>query len=110
MEGVRAAQRILREPEFARWIGEPLTPGALDDDEAVAAYVRATGGSIHHLVGTCRIGADDASVVDPAFAVRGVTGLRVVDASSMPGIVRAHTHAPVTVLAERAADVIRGVR
>ncbi|MFD9128112.1 GMC family oxidoreductase [Kitasatospora sp. NPDC059571] len=110
VDGVRAAQRILREPEFAKWIGEPLTPGALaEDDEAVAAYVRATGGSIHHLVSTCRMGADDASVVDPAFAVRGVSGLRVVDASAMPGIVRAHTHAPVTMLAERAADLIRGL-
>ncbi|MEV5312506.1 GMC family oxidoreductase N-terminal domain-containing protein [Streptomyces sp. NPDC052610] len=105
--GVRAAQRVLREPDFARWRGKPLTDGALSEDEnEIAAYVRATGGSIHHLVGTCRMGADPHSVVDPEFAVRGLTGLRVVDASAMPSIVRAHTHAPVTMLAERAADLL----
>jgi choline dehydrogenase len=105
--GVRAAQRVLRDADFAQWRGKPLTDGALaGDEDEIAAYVRATGGSIHHLVSTCRMGADAHSVVDPEFAVRGLTGLRVVDASAMPGIVRAHTHAPVTMLAERAADLL----
>jgi choline dehydrogenase len=108
VDGVRAAQRIAREPEFAKWLGEPLTDGALAEDaESIAGYVRATGGSIHHLVSTCRMGADDDSALDPSFAVRGLDGLRVVDASAMPSLVRAHTHAPVTMLAERAADLIR---
>ncbi|MGQ4389049.1 GMC family oxidoreductase [Streptomyces sp. SAS_270] len=107
VDGVRAAQHILRDPEFAKWLGEPLTDGALSErSEEIAGYVRATGGSIHHLVSTCRMGADDRAVVDPTFAVRGLKGLRVVDASAMPGIVRAHTHAPVTMLAERAADIL----
>ena len=105
--GVRAAQRVLKQPDFAEWLGKPLTDGALSEDaDDIAAYVRATGGSIHHLVSTCRMGTDEQSVVDPTFAVRGLTGLRVVDASAMPSIVRAHTHAPVTMLAERAADVL----
>ncbi|MCH0558139.1 GMC family oxidoreductase [Streptomyces sp. MUM 16J] len=105
--GIRAAQRILRQPDFAQWLGKPLTDGALSEDvDDIAAYVRATGGSIHHLVSTCRMGTDEHSVVDPEFRVRGLTGLRVVDASAMPSLVRAHTHAPVTMLAERAADVL----
>ena len=107
--GVRAAQGIARQPEFAKWLGDPLTDGALAEDaDGIADYIRATAGSIHHLVSTCRMGADEGSVVDPSFAVRGLSGLRVVDASAMPGIVRAHTHAPVTMLAERAADLLLG--
>lgn len=107
VEGVRAAQQILKQPEFATWLGKPLTDGALSEDaDVIADYVRATGGSIHHLVSTCRMGTDETSVVDPAFAVRGLSGLRVIDASAMPSLVRAHTHAPVTMLAERAADVL----
>ena len=109
--GVRAAQRILRQPDLAQWLGKPLTDGALSEDlDDITAYVRATGGSIHHLVSTCRMGTDEHAVVDPSFAVRGVNGLRVVDAAAMPSLVRAHTHAPVTMLAERAADVILAER
>ncbi|MFI7536331.1 GMC family oxidoreductase [Streptosporangium sp. NPDC049376] len=105
--GVRQAHRILDRPDYARWRGEPLTPGALATDDAdIAAYIRRTGLSIHHLVSTCRMGADPLSVVDPGFRVRGASGLRVVDASAMPSIVRAHTHAPVTMLAERASELI----
>ncbi|MER6070987.1 GMC family oxidoreductase N-terminal domain-containing protein [Streptomyces sp. NPDC001817] len=107
VNGIRAAQRILQQPDLAQWLGKPLTDGALSDDlDDIIAYVRATGGSIHHLVSTCRMGTDEHSVVDPDFRVRGLTGLRVVDASAMPTLVRAHTHAPVTMLAERAADVL----
>ncbi|MFF4112435.1 GMC family oxidoreductase [Streptomyces sp. NPDC001714] len=109
--GVRAAQGILRQPDLAQWLGKPLTDGALSEDlDDITAYIRSTGGSIHHLVSTCRMGTDEHAVVDPSFAVRGVNGLRVVDAAAMPSLVRAHTHAPVTMLAERAADVLLGER
>ena len=105
--GVRAAQRILEEPGFAKWWEKPLTHDALSHDSAdIADYIRRTGENIHHPVGTCRMGADPASVLDPALRVRGTTGLRVVDASAIPTPVRAHTHAPVTMLAERASDLI----
>lgn len=105
--GVRKAQAILQEPEFAKWRGEALTDGALaESTEEIVDYIRRTGGSIHHLVSTCRMGPTEADVLDLSFKVRGTSGLRVVDASAMPSIVRAHTHAPVTMLAERAADVI----
>ncbi|AEV83070.1 hypothetical protein ACWT_2051 [Actinoplanes sp. SE50] len=105
--GVRAAQRILEQPVLSRWRGEPLTDGALSTDRAqIERYVRATGLSIFHPVSTCRMGPGDDSPVDLSFRVRGVRGLRVVDAAAMPSIVRAHTQAPVTMLAERASEVI----
>lgn len=105
--GVRKAQEILDQPGFARWLGDPLTPGALADDaDGIASYIRRTGLSIHHQVSTCRMGADPASVVDPHFRVRGTSGLRVIDAGAMPSIVRAHTHGPVTMLAERASALL----
>jgi choline dehydrogenase len=105
--GVRKAQEILEQPVFARWRGAPLTAGAMSADDAdIADYIRSTGLSIHHLVSTCRMGTDAEAVVDRRCRVRGIPGLRVVDASVMPSIVRAHTHAPVTMLAERASALI----
>jgi choline dehydrogenase len=105
--GIRAAQQILHQPEYARWRGAPLTPGALSDDSGeIAEYVRRTGESIHHLVSTCRMGPGEHDVLDTRFRVRGVSGLRVVDASALPGVVRAHTHAAVTAVAERASELI----
>ena len=58
-------------------------------------------------MGTCRMGSDEASVVDPQLRVRGVDGLRVADASVMPAIIRGHTHAPCVLIGEKAADLIR---
>jgi choline dehydrogenase len=105
--GIRAAQRIAREPVLARWRGEELTEGALSDDEAeIERYVRSTALSLFHPVSTCRMGPDAGAPVGLDFRMRGTTGLRVVDASAMPSIVRAHTHAPVTMLAERAAETL----
>jgi choline dehydrogenase len=105
--GVRKAQEILNQPVFARWRGEPLTAGAMSGDTCdIVRYIRRTGLSIHHLVSTCRMGPDPQAAVDLRFRVRGTSGLRVVDASAMPSLVRAHTHAPVTMLAERASSLI----
>jgi choline dehydrogenase len=105
--GVRAAQRILDQPVLARWRGEPLTDGALSEDRNdIGRYIRETGLSIFHPVSTCRMGPADSAPVDLDFRLRGVGNLRVADASAMPSIVRAHTQAPVTMLAERASEAI----
>jgi choline dehydrogenase len=64
--------------------------------------------TVYHPVGTCRMGRDDASVVDAQLRVRGVAGLRVADASVMPAIIRGHTHAPSVLIGEKAANLIRG--
>lgn len=107
VQGLRLARRILRSPPFADLGGRPIH-GTLDDesDDALAALIRAQSDTIYHPVGTCRMGADPASVLDPALRVRGVSGLRVADASVMPTLVSGNTQAPSAMIGERAADLI----
>ncbi|RUP34148.1 MAG: GMC family oxidoreductase, partial [Curvibacter sp.] len=107
VQGVRLARRILRSPPFAALGGQPIY-GTLDDesDEALAALIRAQSDTIYHPVGTCRMGSDTGSVLDPALRVRGVNGLRVADASIMPTLVSGNTQAPSAMIGERAADLI----
>ncbi|MQY22608.1 GMC family oxidoreductase [Nocardia macrotermitis] len=111
MRGVRLAQRVLRQPALAQVLGDPLTPGALDESDAVVEkMIRLHAETLYHPVGTCRMGVGDDAVVDPRFRVDGIDGLRVVDASVLPAIPRVHTHAPTVMLAERAAEMIRADR
>jgi choline dehydrogenase len=88
-------------------IARPLRATSLDD-ETLERALNTCSHTLYHPVGTCRIGSDDASVVDPELRVRGVDGLRVADASVMPTIIRGHTHAPSVLIGEKAADLIRG--
>jgi choline dehydrogenase len=112
LEALRLSREILAQPAFEAYRGEELMPGAkVQDEEALAAFIRRKAESIYHPVGTCRMGrADDPdAVVDPQLRVRGVEGLRVVDASVMPKLVGGNTNAPTMMIAERAADLIRGL-
>ena len=81
---------------------------AATSDEAIDAHIRATAVTAHHPAGTCRMGTDAMAVVDPELRVRGTEGLRVVDASVFPDLVGGNINAPVVMIAEKAADLIRG--
>ena len=109
--GVRIARRIAgHEPLRSELIEEYAPgPGVGDDEEAILRWVRDTATTIFHPTGTCRMGADEGAVVDPALRVRGVGRLRVADASIMPEIVSGNTNAPAIMIGERAADLIRAV-
>ncbi|WP_305805674.1 choline dehydrogenase [Stenotrophomonas sp. YIM B06876] len=109
LECARLSRQILRQPAFDRWRGAPLFPAREDLDAAgLEAFIRSKAETIYHPVGSCRMGADDEAVVDPQLRVRGVAGLRVIDASVMPTLVSGNTNAPTIMIAERAADLVRG--
>jgi choline dehydrogenase-like flavoprotein len=109
MAGLRMCATIAQSPALQGVIGKiarPLGATSLDDDTLERA-LNTVSHMVYHPVGTCRMGSDDASVVDPALRVRGIDGLRVADASVMPTIIRGHTHAPSVLIGEKAADLIR---
>jgi 4-pyridoxate dehydrogenase len=112
-ESIRAAIRLFRElaqqPVLQPFIKAETGPGAAaTSDAAIDAHIRATAVTAHHPCGTCRMGADAMAVVDGALRVRGAEGLRVVDASVFPDLVGGNINAPVVMIAEKAADLIRG--
>lgn len=104
---IRAVRNIFAQAPFDPYRGEELAPGAgVETDEQLDAYLRETAVSDIHAVGTCRMGHDDMAVVDPRLRVRGVGGLRVVDASVMPRVPGGNTNVPTMMVAEKAADMI----
>ena len=106
-EGLRMCMRIAEQPALAGLLGDIVQPVGDDGPDLVDSAIRRYAQTLYHPVGTCRMGSDPDSVVDPHLRVRGVQALRVVDASVMPQIIRGHTHAPTVMLAERAADLLR---
>lgn len=108
MAGARAMQAVMEGPELAPWRGRQLYPHD-GSDAALEADIRSRADTIYHPVGTCRMGRDDMAVTDPLLNVHGVAGLRVVDASVMPRLISGNTNAPTIMIAERAADLIKGV-
>jgi choline dehydrogenase len=108
LAGLRIAERLVDTAALRPYVGAPMAPWPGNvDDAKLATFVREHAQTAFHPVGTCRMGSDDAAVVDCELRVRGLDGLRVVDASVMPRIIRGHTHAPTVMIAERAADLIR---
>ena len=109
--GVRMLKRIFDQPALKRFggrFGDPALRADGSDDEAIREIIANRADTAFHPVGTCRMGSDAQSVVDPQLRVRGVQGLRVVDASIMPTIVGGNTNAPAIMIGEKAADLILG--
>ncbi|MDQ4214600.1 GMC family oxidoreductase [Microbacterium capsulatum] len=104
---VRQARRIGARPALAEaWGATEAYPGPEVADEDVEDWVRRTSITYHHQVGTCRMGSDDRAVVDPRLRVRGIAGLRVIDASVMPTITTGNTNAPAAVIGEIGARLV----
>jgi choline dehydrogenase len=108
MRGIRFLRRVFATDPLAAQIEAEMQPGLdAQDDAALRDYVHATANSLFHAVGTCAMGLDGDAVTDPHLRVRDVAALRVVDASVMPLVPSGNTCAPVLMLAEKAADLIR---
>ncbi|BBK35234.1 alcohol dehydrogenase [Allostella sp. ATCC 35155] len=107
--GVRMLREIYAQSPFREFWDEEVMPGpTVGTDEEIFEFVRTTGGTVFHCVGTCRMGEDEGAVVDPALRVRGVEGLRVIDASVMPTVTSANTNAASLMIGERGAALVRG--
>ncbi|MBL8552502.1 MAG: GMC family oxidoreductase N-terminal domain-containing protein [Hyphomonadaceae bacterium] len=108
-EGIRAARHIYRTAPQGELTGREILPGAeADSDAALDAFIREHAGVTQHPVGTCAMGAGPEAVVDPQLRVRGLEGLRVVDASIMPTVPGANTNASAVMIGEKGADLVLG--
>ncbi|MEM8854371.1 MAG: GMC family oxidoreductase N-terminal domain-containing protein [Pseudomonadota bacterium] len=106
--GLKLAQEILRQDALKPFVKREVLPGpAVKTDAQYFEFACEHAKTDHHPAGTCRMGSDDAAVVDPRLAFRGLEGLRIVDASIMPRLVSSNTNAPTIMVAEKAADMIR---
>ncbi|OYW46183.1 MAG: hypothetical protein B7Z08_08530 [Sphingomonadales bacterium 32-68-7] len=107
--GLRLARKIYGTEPMAGLIARENAPGAaVQSDAEIDAHIRATAGVTQHPVGTCAMGIGPNAVVDPELRVHGLAGLRVVDASVMPDVPGGNTNGPTIMIAEKAADLIRG--
>ncbi|PTR36660.1 GMC oxidoreductase [Rhodococcus sp. OK611] len=110
LEGLRVCDSLASAPALKSRLGEMVRPALTSRpplEEVLEIALERNSHTLYHPTGTCRMGSDAASVVDPQLRVRGVDRLRVADASIMPTIIRGHTHAPCVVIGERAADLLR---
>jgi choline dehydrogenase len=110
VQAVRCARDILTQPAFDRYNAGEMSPGAdVETDDEILEWVSRNGETGLHPCGSCRMGTGDDAVVDPAtMRVRGLDGVRIVDASVIPAIPNANIYAPTLMIAEKAADLIRG--
>jgi choline dehydrogenase len=107
IKGYRITEEILAQPAFQPFRGTPYLPDKkLTSDDEIADFLKTNCETLYHPVGTCKMGIDEQSVVNPYLKVRGLEKLRVVDASIMPTIVRGNTHAATVMIAEKASEFI----
>jgi len=110
LRGLKIGRRVTRARSFARYHAIEVQPGPdVQDDSALVDYIRRAAATVHHPCGSCRMGPDANSVVDEKLCVRGIEALRVADASVFPSVVGGNTNAAVVMIAEKAADMIRGI-
>jgi choline dehydrogenase-like flavoprotein len=108
MRGFKEIRRIVAADAMTKVRGEEVDPGpGVQSDEDIARFIRGNLGTTYHPVGTCKMGTDPMAVVDPKLRVRGLDGLRVIDASVMPRVTSGNTNAPTIMIAERGADFIK---
>ncbi len=109
IEGAKISREILAQPAFSPYRGAPVFPErTLRTDAEYAEFIRRKAETIYHPVGTCRMGSDSGAPLDSQLRVRGVDGLRVVDASVMPSLPSGNTNAPTIMIAERASALMLG--
>jgi choline dehydrogenase len=107
IDGLRILRKILAAPALKPYVVDEVYPGAkVVSDDDLLAFCRQTGSTVYHPTSTCRMGQDQLAVVDERLRVRGIEGLRVVDASIMPDLMSGNTNAPVIMIAEKASDMI----
>ena len=107
--GIRYARELVNTTAFKHLVGEELAPGAaVTSKDDLRRYVRTAASTVWHPACTCRMGVDEGAVVDPELRVRGIGGLRIADASVMPRLVNGNPNAAIMMIAEKAADLIRG--
>ena len=107
IEGVKILRRILAAPALKPYTVDEVLPGSkVTSDEDILAFCRRTGSTVYHPTSTCRMGNDPLAVVDQRLRLRGIEGLRVVDASVMPDLTSGNTNAPTIMIAEKASDMI----
>ena len=109
LDRLQAAAELCREigaaPALREWGARELYPGpGVTSDADLRSYLRSTVLTYHHQAGSCKMGIDDAAVVDPELSVYGIDGLRVADASIMPAVISGNTNAPSVMIGERVAD------
>jgi 4-pyridoxate dehydrogenase len=108
-EGVKRARDVAAQAPLKPYIGKEIAPTAtVTSDADIENWIRRTAITAHHPCGTCAMGLDERSVLDPQLRVRGIEKLRVVDASAMPDLVSAHINACVIMMADKASDMVRG--
>ena len=107
VEGLKILRRILAAPALKRFAVEEVDPGAkVTSDDELLNFCRQRGSTVYHPTSTCRMGSDPLAVVDQRLRLRGIEGLRVIDASIMPDLVSGNTNAPVIMIAEKASRMI----
>ena len=107
IEGFKILRQILAAPALKPYAVDEILPGSkVTSDEDILAFCRQTGSTVYHPTSTCRMGNDPLAVVDQRLRVRGIEGLRVVDASVMPDLMSGNTNAPTIMIAEKASDMI----